>query len=175
MSLRVSPENIPEARELFVSLKQWMATVAPPKWLHFWRRFVGLQWLIWIIAIVVIVVTAGDPKEQAKRTYQQQAHELLKDGLTQENQLKATETLLALQSGYVPSNQSARTPGWFLFLLFGGFLVCIASSILPSAVLGIGRGQDRIKFWRKWIWLVFIAVPSFVFLNIIWPYLTKGL
>ncbi|HKP37899.1 MAG TPA: hypothetical protein VJT71_13660 [Pyrinomonadaceae bacterium] len=172
LSLRTSPEDNREARELFVSLKQWVAGIAPPKWLHLWRRFNGLQWLLWFLTILVVVLTMGrDPKDEARKTYQRQAHEILNSGMSQEQQTKAIEVLLALQSEYVPSAQPNRTPGWFVFLSFGGLVMCAISTIVPSAVLGIGKGQDRIRFWRKWIWFVFIAVPGFVLVNIVWPYL----
>jgi|SRR5882672_1404373 len=173
LSIRVSPENLPEARDLFVSVKQWTARVRPPKWLEVWKRVNGLQWLAWILIVCIIVLNATGPKDEAKKVYQNQAHQLLKDGLSPEEQLKATEISLALQSEYTPLGDNSKTPGWFLFLLVGGLGICIISSIIPGAVLGIGKGQNRVRFWRKWIWFVFAAIPGFIFINIIWPYIAR--
>jgi hypothetical protein len=64
-------------------------------------------------------------------------------------------------------------PGWFVFLIVRGFGVCTISSVMPGAVLGIGKGRIEYAFGGKWIWFVFAAVPGFIFINIIWPYLAS--
>lgn len=164
LNISTSPETVSEAKELFAALHRWGATNRPPKWQQIWKTWNGIQWAFWLIAVcggLIAVVIPGNP-------YKAQARELVRNGVSQENQQRALELLLAMQSDYRPE-QDPVLPAWYLLLLFGGLVVCLVTSFIPKSILGIGKGQDRIKLWRLWFGFVFYLVPSFVFLNIIWP------
>lgn len=173
LDISVSPEHLPESRELFAALKRWASTVSPPKWQQFWLDFNPGQWLVWFVVLVIALSVLGNSESVAKKYYKQEAMELLKNGLSQDEQLKAIETLLALESGYIPKDQSIARPGWVTLLLFGGLMACVVLTITPKSRIGIGKGQDSINRWRLWIRVVFVLVPVFIFVNVIWPYLSK--
>lgn len=168
LDIRVSPEHISEARELFVSLLGWAKANRPPKWQRLWRTLNGFQWILWLAVVWVGFVAISD---SSKTPYKQEASALLQKGVSPENQLRAIEILLALQSDYSPPGQEMKTPAWLKLLFFGGLITCIVTSIAPKTVLGIGKGEDKIRFWRWWIRFVFYLVPGFLFLNVIWPML----
>lgn len=170
LDISASPERMPEARELFAALHRWGTTNRPPKWQQIWRTWNGAQWFIWlaILAIGLIVVT-----ESFRNPYKEEARELVKNGVSQENQQRALELLLAIQSEYRSPDQKSQIPTWFIILLLGGLVVCFITSFVPKSVLGIGKGQDRINHWRIWLSIVFYLVPSFLFLNIIWPLISS--
>jgi hypothetical protein len=166
LDIRVSPEHLSEARELFVSLLGWAKANRPPKWQQLWRTFNGLQWILWM---VVLFISFGVVSDSAKTAYKQEASALLQKGVSQENQLRAIEILLALQSDYSPPSREGSVPGWLKLLFFGGLITCIATSFAPKTILGIGKGEDKIRFWRWWLRFVFYLVPAFLFLNVVWP------
>lgn len=171
--ISVSPEQLPESRNLFAALFNWAITVRPPKWQEFWVDISPFHWAIWIFLLWIGSTFLAGSGSPAKNFYKAQARQILQEGISQENQSKAIETLLALESGFVPQNQVIETPKWFIILLFGGFLICIILTIKPKSRIGIGKGQDSIKHWRKWIRFVFYIVPGFIFVNIIFPYLNS--
>jgi hypothetical protein len=172
LDISVSPEHLAESRELFAALQRWAQPIRPPKWQRFWASINPLQWMLLLFAISVSALAIGDSTDSAKRFYKEQAVHLLKDGVSQDEQLKAIEMILALETGFVPPSQSTPVPGWFWFLLCGGFVVCLVLSFPPKSIIGVGKGQEAINHWRIWMRIVFIIVPSFIFLNIIWPYLS---
>lgn len=175
LEISVSPERLAESKEFFAALQRWASTIRPPKWQQHWLALEHFQWFLWIIILVLAMAIVGSGESTAKKFYREQAAELLKDGLSEDKQLKAIETILVLESGYVPPGQGVATPGWFKILLFGGFIACVVLSIRPKSRIGIGKGQDSINRWRLWMRVVFVVIPGFIFVNIIWPYLGKFL
>lgn len=168
LNISTSPETVPEAKELFAALHRWGATNRPPKWQQIWQTWNGIQWVGWVAALPLglLVSFSANP-------YKAQARELLKNGVSQENQQRALELLLAIQSEYRPPGQESVFATWLLMFCFGGLAICLVTSFIPKSVLGIGKGQDRINHWRLWLNIVFYLVPSFIFLNIIWPLISE--
>lgn len=173
LDVSVSPEHLPESRELFAALQRWAYTIHAPTWQRLWVEVKGLIWVLWLLALLVGIIVAASGASGGKRVYKQQAIQLLKDGLSPDEQLKATEIILALQSDYVPEGQGQGFPGWFLLLFFGGLIMCIILSITPPPLIGIGKGQEMINRWRWWMRFVFIAAPAFLFINILWPFISR--
>jgi len=173
LDISVSPEHLPESRELFATLQRWAGPTRPPTWQRFWMSLNPIQWALWLCLLMVSGLMIDDSKSHAKEAFRNQAHQLLKDGISQDEQIKAIETILALQADYVPVGQQSRTPGWFMLLIFGGFAICVVLTFTPKSLIGIGRGQEAIGRWRKWMRFVFMIVPGFIFLNIIWPWLSN--
>jgi len=166
LEISVSPEHLSESRELFASLQRWTASIRPPIWQRIWVILNPFQWVLWILSLWICIVAVGDTQDAAKRGYQEIANQILKDGVSQDEQLKAIETILALESKYVPPSIVPVFPGWFKLLFFGGFIACCLLSFTPRSLLGIGKGQESIKHWRLWMRIVFIIVPSFLFVKV---------
>lgn len=173
LEISVSPEHLSESRELFAALQRWSTSIRPPIWQEIWANFYALLWFLWSVTILISIFTIGDLNDAANRAFKAQANELLKDGLSQEEQLRAIETLLALNSGYIPQNLKASIPLWFWLLLIGGFLVCLALSFSPKSLIGIGKGEQAIMRWRMWMRFVAIGVPVYILSNLVLPFITK--
>lgn len=173
LDISVSPEHLPESRELFAALQRWVIPMRPPTWQQLWVFLNPIQWILWFVLLLIIGTVIEDSKSYAKQTFTNQANQLLKDGISQEEQLKAIETILALQADYIPPGQQSHTPGWLNLLIFGGLTICLVLTFAPKSLIGIGRGQEAIGRWRKWMRFVFIIVPGFIFLNIVWPWLSN--
>ena len=175
LEISVSPEHVAEAREMFAALQRWANNSRAPKWQQLWVSGKGVMWFLWVFIVLLSISMASDDKTTAKDNYKEQAKQLLIGGVTPDNQTKAIEILLALQAEYVPARPARpfSYPAWFSILFFGGLIICILFSISPKIVLGIGKGQDLIHRWRAWSRFIFVLVPGFVLVNIIWPWIAS--
>lgn len=172
LSIKVSPENLTETREMLTTLQRWASTSSAPKWQQIWRRLNGLQWLLWVLMFFISSwILTSQIEEKSKGLYKQQARQLLEGGISQDEQLKAVEVVLALQAEYVPPSTNTAAPLWWLIFIFGGLIICLILSFPPKAEIGIGKGLERINRWRVWLRVVFILVPAFLFTNTLGPYL----
>jgi hypothetical protein len=171
LEISVSPEHSPEAREMFAALKHWANSVKPTKWQQIWLSSFYVAWVAYFFILYFAVSIAVDTG--VKSLYKQQADQLLENGLSQDEQVKATELLLKIATNQVPPNSQSALPSWFILLSVGGLLACTVLSIRPSSRLGIGKGETSIKRWRTWMQFVFIAVPVFVLSNFVVPLVVK--
>lgn len=119
LDISVSPEHLSESRELFAALQRWTERIRPPKWQQLWVLLNPLQWFLFAIILLVSTYAIGDSEASAKKTYKEQAGQLLKDGISQDEQLKAIENILSLEAGYVPPTQAKQTPGWLCSCYLG--------------------------------------------------------
>jgi hypothetical protein len=173
VALKVSPERLPESRAAFALLKNWIDSNQPRKWQQHWLTLVSLMWALLILGcfgcVSFYTFLAGTPPSP----YRTQAAELLKQGVTVTNQLKAVETILALQSGASPAGVYRAIPVWW-FAAFGlGFVACSFFSVQAKPNLAIGKGETLVKRWRWWVKFITVGVPSFVFASFISPWLVS--
>jgi hypothetical protein len=107
----------------------------------------------------------------ASARYRSEARKIVSEGVSATNQFRALEVLLALSSEEsANSNGDVYLPGWFLFFLAVGFLVCVALSFPPKVVLGVGKGQSRLQFWRRWLTFLSVTIPSAICSTFLWPW-----
>jgi hypothetical protein len=175
LRLEVDEDRNPIAKELFASLKSWVDTARPPYWQQLWLRLkgYGAQWslclMIFVAALFYFIAIAPDTSGTARSARHAQAIELLKDGISQTNQFKALELILSYESGDPPSSRTVMIPSWFWWFLCGAPLFCVALSFTPKIVLGIGKGQESIKKWLRWMKFIAITLPLWIVGTFIWP------
>jgi len=167
LSINASPEELSEARELFVVLRQWAMENRAPAWQRIWTRYHGIQWPIWYVILflgtTVLDVTAT---EDAKLM----ARGLLDKGISAADVPKAIELLLILQTKYHPGQPGMQWPGWYKAIIVFGLIACVCLSIRPKSILGIGRGAERIAWWRRWLKFIGITIPTLIGGTLILPY-----
>ncbi|HEV2395717.1 MAG TPA: hypothetical protein VGS27_02085 [Candidatus Sulfotelmatobacter sp.] len=172
MSLKVTPSNAEGAKKLFADVRRWMRTVQAPLWQQWWCYLGHARYFVWgpamMMIIIALSVALGGTDDNY---YKKQARELLQQGVTQNNQSKAIEILLALESK-ASAPTAHRLGHWYWFFFIGIFVMGLILSYPPKLVLGLGRGDDKIKYWRAWTKFVFIVVPTFIATNFLWPYLS---
>ncbi len=177
IKVSAEPESDENARDLFGELRMWLSSVTPPRWQQWWVKSRPLNWMLWWLWLVVVVLVAGPnivESEVTKRYYRAQAHGLIEKGITPENQQKAIEVILALSSDYsTPKAPPVSVGSWFWFFLTGGLFICAVLSFPPKVILGLGKGEKSIQFWRYWLRFVFVGVPTFVASNFLWPTLAS--
>lgn len=165
LDLRVATAERSEGNELFAALRQWIDGVKPTAGQRWWVKLQGLQWFVWFSWLIVTLfieaaIASSSPYEEA-------AHKLLAHGLERADQLKALQILLALSSDYQPQGSAGlHLHAWFWVSLVAGLISCILLSIQPRVCIGLGKGETRVRRWRRWMSFVFFSIPSFVFLAI---------
>jgi hypothetical protein len=174
LSIEVSPEGSPIANDLFGALKDWAMRNRAPSWQRLWHRgqlLVVFLWGVWLSSVLIVpgVIYGG----ASKTAYSAEAAKLLSKGLSSGDQLKATEIMLALASGYSPAPARATLPGWYWLLTIGGLALCLILSFPPNCVIGLGAGEARLRRWKVWLGFVFYSVPVFLFTTFIFPALVR--
>jgi hypothetical protein len=165
LRIDVSPNENPAARELFVSIRQWAERYKPPIWQRAWGWLGGIQWMIWVLIWLLGLLFISVP---GKSETVREAKDLINIGITDTNLARAVSVLLQLQSNYYP-NATTQTPSWFWVIFLGGFVICVLTSFFPKTILGIGKGDTRIRNWKFWMNLIGVSIPSFLFVSLIWP------
>jgi hypothetical protein len=172
LTLRVSPENTSESRELFYALSNWVDEIKPSPFVRVWRDF-G-PWLPWLTWGFLLVVLLGVLSSQSKTySYKQEARQMLSKGIQPGEERKALELLLAISSEYQgPQPTAGDLPFWMKVFFFGGIGACLILSFPPpKIIIGIGGGERRLLKWNKWLKFVTTTIPFYVVGNIVLPIL----
>ncbi|MBV9866588.1 MAG: hypothetical protein JO316_14635 [Abitibacteriaceae bacterium] len=156
------PANIQEVQQFYGDVRDWVRAVQPTRWQRLWRQLGGFTWPLCFATLPVIFAGLellnrhAAPDEELVN----QAHSLLKHGVTTTDMPAALNVLLGLA---VEKQHSAPLPLLPLFVLMIGVVICAVLVFPPPhAVLGIGPGQGQIKRWRSWMSIV--SLTTIVFL-----------
>jgi hypothetical protein len=176
LTIKAGPPGSSASQNNIGLLKTWEADVQPPRWRRWllaprsWMRL--FLFLVVVIGSLTLLSTTPAPNDY-KETYKQQARELLKNGIDERNQAKATELLLALQSDYVPPGAKAEHSQRSFVIFFVAVLVLAILSATPSVCLGIWRGKQRLRLWDLWFRINFYTIPMLIFTTYFWPQLVS--
>jgi len=123
-----------------------------------------------IVSVSTVFVGATTDLTKAAKLM---ARELLDKGISAVDVPEAVELLLILQTKYHPGQPGIQWPVWYRAIILLGFLVCVCLSIRPKSVLGIGKGAERIVWWRYWLKFIGITIPGLIVTSFIWPYIEE--
>src|SRR6185295_17165241 len=150
-------------------------------WQRWWLKLAefGVQWAVWFMAMAITLnFIKSRVQNDFKQDLRNQTVALLTNGIPIEKQGKALELLLAYTFDYHPKTPDLRIPNWCFILFGGGVIYCIALSYKPTIAVAIGRGEEKVKWWRRYSKFILITTPTFVFGTFFWPKLEsllKGL
>jgi hypothetical protein len=175
MQIMAGPRASLLNQELFGVLKDWATGVQPPIWQR-WIiniRFLGRTILFfWIFFFAVNFFSPTPPN--FKEHYKQEARKLLDQGINANNQQKAIELLIAIESDYVPSSAKptppTRSPQSLITNLLGLFVVSVVA-FFPELCIGIGKGKQYLRWWQTWVRFVSVTVPGLLMARYAWPQL----
>jgi hypothetical protein len=174
ITLDVSPGTIEEARSLFVSLKGWINRAKSPLWQRIARGcFFGMWWLILFFTLMISFQIF---EEKIMPDWQQikHAHYLLEKGIDNNDVSDALATMLAIVSEYEkPKSYTIFSfPSWYICLLIAFSFLCFILTFLPKTVIGIGKGEETIIWWRRWLHLISYTIPILILSSFVWPKIT---
>jgi hypothetical protein len=167
----VEPSDSEIAQQIFGALQNWAADLAVPRWLQLlrkWRGGIGFALLFWVL--IGLMTSLTYTLDSPKMAYKDEARQLLKKGLTPQDQPPAIELLLSIDSDYDPADkrQSPGTRFWSIFLI--GALALTSLTVTPSVVIGVWDGRRTLRLWRWWIRFIGITIPTLIFTSIIWKW-----
>jgi hypothetical protein len=177
LEFSVEPSEHNSAPELFGALQSWAADLAPSPSLRVWARYRPLFVMLFILWLLVgglippiLSHVTRTPRDDYAE-YRDEARTILREGVNEDNQRKAIEIILAIDSNTEPEQRGYNlTPGrtyWPRYVL--GAAILFMLSCCPSVVIGIWKGKQNLERWRLWIKWVAGGVPSTLFLTILWP------
>jgi uncharacterized membrane protein YhaH (DUF805 family) len=174
ITLDVSPGTIEEARALFIAIKGWMNRAKAPLWQRIARgSFYGWWWSIFIF---ILIFSFGIFTKNISPEWQQikHAHDLLKNGIDDNDIKDSVTTMLAIVSEYEKPNAHTEFsfPNWYICLLIAILFLCLILTFLPEIVLGIGKGELSIIWWRRWLHFISYTIPIVVLSSFVWPRIT---
>jgi hypothetical protein len=174
----VSGEDQAFAEELFGKLQDWVSDTRPKRWLQIWRSgrfFVGLLLYLWCL-MSMIVFASTSASVPGPSIIRQQARDLARQGVTQANEDKAIELILALQSGYEPAELPVihhYPPRRFYLYFSAGIFALVAGLIPPKGALGIWGGKRQLQRQLRWVRFVSVSVPLWVATTVVLPILLR--
>jgi len=174
LNVQVSAEQQTIGLALFGLLENWISDIRPPRWQRLWAQltlvFVVLLFVWCLMGAILLFRPVNAP---ASVRYQSESQQLLKQGVNQSNQNKATELVLAIVSDYNPNNQVLkRGLKWWGYYL-AGILVFTTLCIRPGVVIGIWGGKRRLALWRGWMKLIWVTIPGLVLTTVLWPQILR--
>lgn len=175
LSINTTPETDELAREAYVQLQQWAKSNQPPSWQRIWVKNYSGIFLSAISLIFFIFILFSGQDTDINQSLKPAAQKLLKDGITEKQIPQAIELLLRheFKQPYSDAKPKAKnkTPLFVKIISFGGFAALAILFIRPPLLLGIGRNEKKIRYWRTWIKFIGITIPTFLLSSIVLPYL----
>lgn len=174
LNIDVQPRTSFLSQEIFVLMKDWAADAQQPLWqkvIFKLKPLAGFIAVIWGLIFVTGLFFPSTPN--AKEQYKEEARKLLAQGVNTGNQLKAIELLLAIQADYSPpvapsSVKPNRSLKWIVENSIALFWL-LAMAFFPGICVGIWKGKQRLRLWRKWLPFVFVTVPSLILTRYLEP------
>lgn len=169
LTVTASPQENEAVRDLYGDVKGWLKTIRTSKWWRAWRGAASasfLLWLIWFgISSQILTNSFYGPTD-----YKTVARQLIEKGITAANRDQVLQAILAMEAGYAGPEKFHVGLGAWVFIV-GGFLVCLVLTFAPKIVIGIGKGEQFVSWWKVWAKVVFVVIPLFVVANILAPLL----
>ncbi len=149
--------------ELNYEIEKWIRKNKPWKVYELWKSTATLLFLISLVTFFFSLENLyKTPEEIYKNDLKKQAHTLVANGITQDNEKQAEELILKIESDYTPSNLSsqlvfnnkART------IIYYSLIAMAISIFCPTNVLGFGKYESKLHFYKFWLKFVTIIFPA---------------
>jgi hypothetical protein len=177
LRIKVDPPANRTGQELFLRFQNWATENRPPlphQVLLAFRPLVLFAFAAWVL-VGTLIYAFPSLSANSKQILREEARQLLKDGVTEENQQRALELLLALASDYsVPQNSPPPPRKLSLTFLFVGGILGVLP-IVPRICLGIWSGKERLARWRTWLRLITYTIPVLILARYIAPQLFSAI
>lgn len=176
--IEVEPNDLEVAQTLFGTLNNWASGVQAGKWAQKWlslRPIVGAGLVFWLF-VAFIFVPLMSWQLGGQRGSRIEARKLLSKGLSHDDELRAIELILAIESRYdVTAGQApVITPRYWAYATLCALILAIVL-ICPSVCIGVWKGKQDIRRWRIWIKSVTVTVPLLVVSGALVPWILHWL
>lgn len=167
-------DNFEKEKNIIIGkIENWIDEFKP-NWLSLiWYKLAGFSTLgILFMLIIFFVVLIGYDSSQKKylERYDNEVSVIMQEGITDSNRDKAMELILAKQYEYIPKEwvqeNSARYDS-FIYIWLLLFAALWFLKICPKSNFFIGKGKQRVRFWRQYQKVIFVAIPTMIIIPIV--------
>ncbi|MCU7496097.1 MAG: hypothetical protein HF314_17515 [Ignavibacteria bacterium] len=172
---------LPLFQEFQYEIINWIEKVKVNKLITYWCNIgrilpiFGLPLITFMIIWGMNLLNNNDSINEAyKGALKNRIIKIVENGITKDNEPKAIEYILALNTGYqykdiykeCSQNYKAKNSNSYLYMII---LALILQIILyyPRTAIEIGRGKQRLKAWNIWIKFVTYGFPTLIVLPIL--------
>jgi hypothetical protein len=173
LEIAVSPDTEQASKELYAVLRGWERSFRPSLLHQKWSSITLCLWIVWGLAFGVTVGAAS--ADSSGRLYRDQGRAMLQGGLKPGDELKALETILAIETGYAPTPTATTPSRRGASIVVGLFIACCLISVRPKFAISIGIGENRTKYWRRYANFIFVTIPCGLMSLFFWPFIADWL
>ena len=152
-------------------IEDWVEENKPKKFLMWWNKnFVFFPVLC--VSVILITLLLFSSSSSTSQLYQDsllpQVQDILEHGIDENNLTTALELLLIKEYSYTPpSFQSNADPTIYLLIIIVCILVAIVGACCPKANIAIGAGRKKVQFWKTYIRIMTVSVPTLILLPLL--------
>ena len=174
LKLDISCFDLSKSNDIRLDFNTWISKVKPGRRLRIWNRYGELFFFLLLIPMFIFAFNAFKTDYSTYDSIiREETKELLHNGIDDRNINQALELLMKQQTNYVPDDfvprkikNSSTDLMWFGITAF----LLIVMLLRPFTTLGLGRNKWKIDFYKGWIFLVTVTVPSAI-IAAIWDYI----
>lgn len=158
-------------------IEDWIEENKPSKFLTWWNKnYVLLPALcIGVIFITLLVFSSlRSPAQLYQESLTPQIQNILEHGVDESNFTTALELFLIKEYSYVPSSfQSKGVPTGYFVVIIVCILIAIIGSQCPKANISIGAGRKKVKFWKAYVKIITVSIPTLILLPLLVNFLSS--
>lgn len=159
-------------------IENWIDEFKPNILSTIWYFLAGCSTTFMILAGVVAWIIAGAYSISNTNYYKQfdfEVSSIIEEGITESNRDRVMELLLMKQYEYVPNDWIQKNSASYSKCISVCIIIFAASlfiKICPKSNFSIGRGKRRVKFWKQYRNILFVAIPTTIIIPVIINLLT---
>lgn len=175
LRLDINCFDISKSNDIRLDLNKWFNTIKPHGRVKFWSDWADLTIILLLIPLIGLsIMTFSSDYSTYESILTKESHDLLKQGINENNINKAVEISLKIQTKFVPSDfvsqeieKDPTTLRWFFITVF----IFIVAVFRPITTIGLGKKKWKLDFYKIWIPFVTYTVPVTLFVGPLWSYI----
>lgn len=166
-------DTIHEESKLIIinKIEDWIEENKPSNFLTWWNNNY-IYFPLLGIAIICLALLLFTTQNSTSQLYQNslipQIEDILEHGIDESNLSTALEFLLIKEFSYVPpSFQSKVNPTIYLLVIIVCILIAVVGACPPKANIAIGAGRRKVQFWKNYVKIITISIPTLIILPLL--------
>ncbi|MTI20395.1 hypothetical protein E1176_05115 [Fulvivirga sp. RKSG066] len=149
---------------------KWIDKHKPSMVLQKWSSWFGT---IAFFSVILLLILTGNLIEHKKDLYEEilsnEAAEMLINGISESESQRALEILIQKEFDYVPTdfNPDLEINSTIVDIWLIALIALIILAIKPKTIVGLGKNAWKVKFFVKWIYIVFVFIPLSILLPLL--------
>ncbi|NLT50108.1 MAG: hypothetical protein GXX85_04230 [Ignavibacteria bacterium] len=160
ISVSVENNTTSEGKELLYEIEKWIKNTRPNILVKFWRRYA--RWFLYFAYMCINLYIIFIP-DTNKTIVKNEAFEILKNGIQQDEVPKALEILLTLETNFKKAKIETKTSDNIIFMNLIYLSIALFISLIlyfgPNSVIGINKGEKKLRIIDTYVKIVTYIIP----------------